>query len=213
MSRNNSRVGDVGKGVLGVGVGFALYMLISGFGGGAGFGWGRGRGEGRGEQGAGSTAPPVGPGPAGPARSQLKLTPTGITVDGKPMSLDEAVAAVKAARDVDVVVTGDTIQGDVDDLLVALFLAGITWRGADDLVRSAPRSMDDVRRVREQKRRAKEWEKLSEAEKEKLREAAIEEAKRNAPPTDEELRKIVERSRAPKVSGNARGHYGRGRRG
>ena len=212
MSR--SRAGDVGKGVLGVGVGFALYMLISGFGGGGGFGWGRGRGEGRGERGTGpSTIPPASPGPAGPARSQLKLTPAGITVDGNPMSLDEAVAAVKAARDVDVVVTGDTIQGDVDDLLVALFLAGITWRGSEYLVRSAPRSMDDVRRVREQKRRAKEWEKLSEAEKEKAREAAIEEAKRNAPPTDEELRKIVERSRTPKVSGNARGHYGRGQRG
>ena len=209
----NSSAGTVGKGMLGVGVGFALYMFISGFGGGGGFGWGRGREQGEGKSGSGSGAAPALPSKpgAGPARSRLVLSPQGITVDGKAMSLDEAIEAVRAARDVEVVVTGDTIQGDADDLLVALFLAGITWLGSEHLVRSAPRSMDDVRRRREEKRRAEEWDKLSEAEKEARRKAAIEEAKRNAPPTEEELRKILK----PKVSGfgNARGHYGRGHHG
>jgi hypothetical protein len=209
MARN-SAIGSVGKGALGVGVGFALYMLISSFGGG-GFGWGRGQGRGEGAgPGTSPAVPPPSPG-TGPARARIMLSPQGITVDGKAMTLDEAVEAVRAARDVEVVVTGDTIQGDVDDLLVALFLAGITWWGRESLVKAAPRSMDDVRRRREEKLRAAEWDKLSEAEKKARREAAIEEAKRNAPPTDEELRKIAK----PKVgwSSNARGQYGRGRHG
>lgn len=215
----NSSVGSVGKGVLGVGVGFALYMFITGFGGGGGFGWGRGLG---GKEGAGKapgpggspTAPPASAGP-GPARALLMLAPEGITVNGKAMSLDAAIEAVRAARDVEVVVTGDTIQGDADDLLVALFLAGITWRGDEYLVRSAPRSMADVRRRQEEKLRSAEWMKLSEAEKKAAIDAAIEAAKQNVLPTEEELRKIVERSRAPKVgaSVNARGNYGRGFRG
>ena len=215
----NSSVGSVGKGVLGVGVGFALYMFITGFGGGGGFGWGRGLG---GKQGAGKapgpgvspTVPPASAGP-GPARALLMLAPEGITVNGKAMSLDAAIETVRAARDVEVVVTGDTIQGDADDLLVALFLAGITWWGDESLVRSAPRNMDDVRRRQEEKLRSAEWMKLSEAEKKAAIDAAIEAAKRNVLPTEEELRKIVERSRAPKVgvSVNTRGYYGRGFRG
>ena len=217
MSKNSS-VGSVGKGVLGVGVGFALYMFITGFGGGGGFGWGRGLGgkRGTGETGpdASPTVPPASAGP-GPARARLMLSPEGITVNGKAMSLDAAIEAIRAARDVEVVVTGDTIQGDADDLLVALFLAGITWWGDESLVRSAPRSMDDVRRRQEEKLRSAEWMKLSEAEKKAAIDAAIEAAKRNVLPTEEELRKIVERSRAPKVgvSVNTRGHYGRGSRG
>lgn len=215
----NSSVGSVGKGVLGFGVGFALYMFITGFGGGGGFGWGRGLG---GREGAGKTpgpsgrptTPTVSPG-SGPARARLMLTPEGITVDGKAMSLDEAIETVRAARDVEVVVTGDTMQGDVDDLLVALFLAGIPWWGREYLMQIAPRNMDDVRRHEEAKRRAAEWDKLSEAEKQRWREAAIEEAKRIRIPTDEAMRKIIERSRTPKVgvTVNARGYYGRGFRG
>ena len=217
MARNSS-VGDVGKGMLGVGVGFALYMFITGFGGGGGFGWGQGRGEqGQGKSGSGTAppAPPTSKPGTGPARSRLVLSSQGITVDGKAMSLDDAIETVRAARDVEVVVTGDTMHGDVADLLVALFLAGIPWSGREYLVQIAPRNMDDVRRHEEAKRRAAEWDKLSEAEKQKWREAAIEEAKRIRIPTDEAMRKIAERSRTPKVgvSVNARGYYGRGFRG
>jgi hypothetical protein len=89
-----------------------------------GRGWGLG-GKGKGE----------GPGPgsgsqlaadAGPTRCTIRIAATGITVDGKPATRDEAVAACKPTTGAEVTVTGDARQGDWDDLRVALEAAGIT---------------------------------------------------------------------------------------
>jgi hypothetical protein len=91
-----------------------------------GRGWGlggKGAGEGGGGAGAGTAAPAV---DAGPRRCTIKLAPEGLTVDGKPATREEAVKICKATQGADVTVTGDTRQGDWDDLRAALDAAGIT---------------------------------------------------------------------------------------
>lgn len=87
---------------------------------GHGFGFGLGgAGKGSGE-GPGSARALV-----APSRCAIRVTAGGISVDGKPMQRDAAVAACKAAAGADVVVTGDARQGDRDDLLGALEAAGV----------------------------------------------------------------------------------------
>lgn len=54
-----------------------------------------------------------------PRRCQLRLAATGLTIDGKPGTRDEAVAACKAVG-ADLVITGDAREGDVHDLRDAL---------------------------------------------------------------------------------------------
>ena len=88
---------------------------------GGGFGIGAGSSVGRGE-GSAVKAPPV---DAGIARCQLRITGQGITVDGKPASQAEAVAACQAAGGADVVVTGDARQGDWEAMRAALDEAGV----------------------------------------------------------------------------------------
>lgn len=85
---------------------------------GDGFGLG-GSGKGPGEGGEAKKL-------AVPARCSLRVAKAGITVDGKPMLRDEAVAACKAAGAADVVVTGDAREGDWKDLRGALETAGVT---------------------------------------------------------------------------------------
>jgi hypothetical protein len=84
---------------------------------GSGFGVGTGTG-------GNDDSSPVRP-VAGPKRCAVRVAPAGITVDGKPMSRDEAVAACKAATGADVVVTGDAREGDWQELRAALDAAGV----------------------------------------------------------------------------------------
>ena len=84
-----------------------------------------GRGFGLGGPGKGSGAGGSARTLVGPQRCAIRVTASGITVDGKPMPRTEAVAACKAAAGADVVVTGDARQGDRDDLLGALKAAGV----------------------------------------------------------------------------------------
>ena len=86
---------------------------------GSGFGVGTGTGTGK-EAGT----EPVRPA-AGPRRCAVRVALAGITVDGKPMSRDEAVAACKETTGVDAVVTGDAREGDWQELRAALVAAGI----------------------------------------------------------------------------------------
>lgn len=88
-----------------------------------------GRGWGLGGKGEGS-----GPGPgsgagvtvdAGPNRCAVRVTGTGITVDGAPATREQAVARCKATTGADVVVTGDARQGDWDELRAALEAADV----------------------------------------------------------------------------------------
>jgi hypothetical protein len=84
-----------------------------------GRGWGTGgKGPGKGE-GTGSAAV------QGPKRCVVRVTATGITVDGKEMKREEAVAACKATEGALVTVTGDARQGDWDELRAALEAAGV----------------------------------------------------------------------------------------
>jgi hypothetical protein len=53
-------------------------------------------------------------------RCQLRLTATGITVDGKAATREEAIAACKSKTGADVLITGDSRQGDWDELRGAL---------------------------------------------------------------------------------------------
>jgi hypothetical protein len=94
----------------------ALYLRC-----GKGFGLGRGSGTGP----AGSTTAP--PSDAAPARCAIRLSATGITVDGKPASRADAIAACATRTAADVLITGDARQGDWDDLRGALETAGIAY--------------------------------------------------------------------------------------
>jgi hypothetical protein len=99
--------------LLGLIVAAAAYLRC-----GSGFGLGTGTGNGNDGQGA---VRPV----AGPRRCSVRVGPDGITVDGKPMSRDQAVDACKATSGADVLRTGDSRQGDWEELQAALVAAGV----------------------------------------------------------------------------------------
>ena len=86
---------------------------------------GSGSGIGLGGQGPGEVNAPSTP-DTHPRRCMLRVTATGITVNGKAMQRDDAVAACKAATGADVVVTGDAREGDWKELQGALKAAGVT---------------------------------------------------------------------------------------
>lgn len=83
-----------------------------------GHGWGiGGKGateEARNEPGSGSAEATA------PKRCTVRVSSEGITVDGKLMTRDEAVAACKQTEGALVTVTGDARQGDWDELEAAL---------------------------------------------------------------------------------------------
>jgi len=62
---------------------------------------------------------------AEPARCVIRIAASGITVDGRAMSRDDAIAACKTAPGVDVRVAGDVREGDWQALRAALRAAGI----------------------------------------------------------------------------------------
>ena len=98
-------------------VGAAAMYLRCGQGWGiGGFGTGNGEGEGQGTKSVVDT---------GPKTCAVRIAKDGITVDGKPMSRDEAVDACKATTGVDVLRTGDSRQGDWEELRAALEAAGV----------------------------------------------------------------------------------------
>lgn len=106
----------------------ALYLTC-----GKGFGLGgKGKGAGKGEgagPGPGSVQPLLSaPVDAGPIRCEVRVAASGITVGGKPATVDEAVAACKAATGTDVLVTGGARQGDWEDLKAAFERAGIRYQ-------------------------------------------------------------------------------------
>ncbi|HLL21877.1 MAG TPA: hypothetical protein VK427_07090 [Kofleriaceae bacterium] len=101
-------------GAIAAAIGAFLYLRC-------GSGWGTG-GQGAGDGGTGAA---VVPGDAGPARCSLRLAASGLTVDGKAATRDEAIAACKRTTGADVLITGDARQGDWDELRAALEAAGI----------------------------------------------------------------------------------------
>jgi len=101
--------------LLGLAIAAALYLRC-------GKGWGTG-GKGPGEGGTTTATAPT----DGATRCMIRLAATGITVDGKPATRDEAIAACRGKTGADVLITGDSRQGDWDDLRGALEAAGIPF--------------------------------------------------------------------------------------
>jgi len=108
-----------------------------------GGGWGFGKGGGAGigvhddtpeSAGAGGPKTAAALPDAGIPRCVLRLDATGISVDGRPVSIEEAVATCKKGG-ADVVVTGDARQGDWDALRARLETEGIPT-----FVKGAPES-------------------------------------------------------------------------
>lgn len=62
-----------------------------------------------------------------PTRPKIRLSSTGLTVDGRPASLGEVVIACQKAGACNVVVTGDARQGDWEILLNALVTAHVPF--------------------------------------------------------------------------------------
>ena len=107
-----------------------------------GSGWGTG-GKGPGEGGT-TRGVAVVPSDAS-ARCAVRLAASGLTVDGKPATREEAIAACKRTTGADVLITGDARQGDWDELRTALEAAGIPYftrepRGVTPVDAAAPPS-------------------------------------------------------------------------
>lgn len=128
--RNDDGMPAAAQLVLGAGVGFALYQLL-GWAGGFGFGSAaRGKREGEGNQGRGEAAGPAGPAPGptlprGKRAHTIEIDAAKVTVDHKPMSLEQAIATIATYdpdRDTAILfVDGTAMSGDVDDLADALY--------------------------------------------------------------------------------------------
>jgi hypothetical protein len=94
----------------------------------------RGRGWGLGGKGKGDGDGP-GPGPGlgsisrppslSPRRCNVRIAAAGISVDGKPTTVEEAVIACKSTEGAKVLVTGGARHGDYEDLKAAFERAGI----------------------------------------------------------------------------------------
>jgi hypothetical protein len=121
LDRRHTRRKILVLGALAGAIVFAVTHLTCGKGFGIG-GKGKGDGEGKGP-GSGSIVATV---DAPPARCAVRVHAKGITVDGKEVTREQAVAACKATPGADVVVTGDARQGDWDALKTALEQAGVT---------------------------------------------------------------------------------------
>lgn len=132
----NSGASDFGKGVLGLGVGFALYYLITGL----GFGQGGREGDGVGEPGFPTQPPSVPPPPPARPRDETRLnfvlSSAGLEqrdANWKPpavkkiYALEEVIARIKdgGRSDVTLKVSGDAREGTLRDVLAGLKQAGI----------------------------------------------------------------------------------------
>lgn len=62
-------------------------------------------------------------------RVKIRISDTGITADGAPVTADEAVAAARRTGAAELLATGAARQGAVDELLAALRAAGVeVWQ-------------------------------------------------------------------------------------
>ena len=87
---------------------------------------GKGKGEGKGPgDGSGPVQPLLSPADAGPRHCAVRIALNGISVDGKPATVEEAVTACKGAAAAEVLVTGGARQGDWEDLKAAFERAEI----------------------------------------------------------------------------------------
>ena len=123
--------GNTGRTVAVVGGGtFLLWLLLRGKGWGLGWGLGgRGKGD-EGGGGGGGTGDGAGPSPpstsyASRRQCKVRIAAAGISVDGKPATVEEAVTVCKSTAGAEVLVTGGAREGDRQDLKAAFQRAGI----------------------------------------------------------------------------------------
>jgi hypothetical protein len=100
-----------------------LWLLLRGKGWGLG-GKGRGDGEGRGDS-EGPSSSPLSTTKVEPRRCKVRIASNGITVDGNPATVAEAVAACKSTQGAEVLTTGGARQADHEDMEEAFKRAGI----------------------------------------------------------------------------------------
>lgn len=120
-SHTGRTVAVVGGGAL------LLWLLLRGKGRGLG-GKGQGDGDGAGSgpgPGSGSDVPQLPTSDVAPRRCKVRIASNGITVDGKPATVAEVVAACKSTDGAEVVVTGGGRVVDHEDIEAALKQAGI----------------------------------------------------------------------------------------
>lgn len=112
MEHARSENGRTGRTLAIVGGGaLLLWWLLRGGGGGIGSGSGSGLAAGA-------------AGAAVPARANVRVDANGISVDGQPMDVAGAAAAVAKRGQANVIITGAARVGTVDDLLTALRATG-----------------------------------------------------------------------------------------
>ena len=129
MSRRRQQRSTGGRLVIWV---FVLGLLVAAlmyFRCGEGFGFGPGGGEDgddeseKGDKKQDELSPAVGGEAA--SRCQLRLDAKGVTLDGKSVEVDAAVAACKKAGGAELVTTGDAVYGTQEELKAALDRAGV----------------------------------------------------------------------------------------
>jgi murein DD-endopeptidase MepM/ murein hydrolase activator NlpD len=122
MTRDRER-SHTGRTVAVVGGGaLFLWLLFRGRGWGLG---GSGTGDGGGAGAGSSSSLPLPTTTVEPRRCKVRVASNGITVDGKPTTVAEAVAACKSTQGAEVVVTGGARQSDFEAMQTALQRAGI----------------------------------------------------------------------------------------
>jgi hypothetical protein len=110
LDRRQRRRKLIGYGAIAGLVALALFYVTCGRGWGLG-GPGKGKGQGSGVAAASD---------AGPRRCSVRVTSTGLALEGVAATRDAIVTACKTTTGADVIVTGDARQGDWDDLRAAL---------------------------------------------------------------------------------------------
>lgn len=102
-----------------------LWLLLRGKGRGLGMG-GTGQSDGTGkDDGSRPNSAPLATTLVEPRRCQVRIASNGITVDGKPATVAEVVAACKSTEGAEVLVTGGARRADHEDMEAALKQAGI----------------------------------------------------------------------------------------
>ena len=103
--REHTRAGTI---ALIAGGGALAWLLLHG----RGFGLGGGGSE------ASETPPPAGP-------CHLRLDSRALTLDGREVASDDAIASCRASGRAELLITGDAIAGVADQLVAALKRAGV----------------------------------------------------------------------------------------
>lgn len=77
------------------------------------------------DEGTGDVRPAVGESDSAPRRCRLRLDASGLALEGRPTTIEEAVDACKRAGSAELTPTGDAVYGDLQKVRQALDRAGV----------------------------------------------------------------------------------------